>query len=197
MSEITIDYIQKIVADYFNLPLDALQRKTRKREILQARQIAMYFSKSLTGSSLASIGAQIGGKDHATVLHACKIVNNLIDTDKQFRADVEEIEKRLVIKENDKPHIISLKDIFFFGFGLIIKESFSGDRITGKSYSVGTCCSVALRIGYSLKSISEYLNIDVVSIRNQVNQIDISKIDEMSEELNKIIPIIDDSTQDQ
>lgn len=95
--EITIDYIQKIVCDYFNMPTDSLQSKTRKREIVQARQIAMYFSKTLTKSSLASIGAQIGNKDHATVLHACKTVNNLIDTDKHFRVDVEEIEKRLKV----------------------------------------------------------------------------------------------------
>lgn len=95
--EITIDYIQKIVCDYFNMPVDSLQSKTRKREVVQARQIAMFFSKNLTKSSLASIGSQIGRKDHATVLHACKTVNNLIDTDKQFKIDVEEIEKRLKV----------------------------------------------------------------------------------------------------
>jgi len=95
--EITIDYIQKIVCDYFNMPIDSLQSKTRKREVVQARQIAMFFSKSLTKSSLTSIGSQIGHKDHATVLHACKTVNNLIDTDKQFKTDVEEIEKRLKV----------------------------------------------------------------------------------------------------
>jgi chromosomal replication initiator protein len=95
--EITIDYIQKIVCDYFNMPVDSLQTKTRKREVVQARQIAMFFSKSLTKSSLASIGSQIGHKDHATVLHACKTVNNLIDTDKQFKIDMEEIEKRLKV----------------------------------------------------------------------------------------------------
>jgi len=95
--EITIDYIQKIVCDYFNMPVDSLQSKTRKREVVQARQIAMFFSKTLTKSSLTSIGTQIGQKDHATVLHACKTVNNLIDTDKQFKTDVEEIEKRLKV----------------------------------------------------------------------------------------------------
>jgi chromosomal replication initiator protein len=55
----------------------------------------MFFSKSLTKSSLATIGTQIGGKDHATVLHACKTVNNLIDTDKQFRLQIQDIEKKL------------------------------------------------------------------------------------------------------
>jgi chromosomal replication initiator protein len=95
--EITIDYIQKIICDYFEMPVDSLQSKTRKREIVQARQLAMFFSKMLTKSSLASIGAQIGKKDHATVLHACKTVANLIDTDKQFRTEVEEIERRLKV----------------------------------------------------------------------------------------------------
>lgn len=93
--ELSIEYISKVVCDYFNMPVDSLQTKTRKREIVQARQIAMYFSKSLTKFSLASIGAQIGSKDHATVLHACKTVNNLKDTDKNFRVFVDEIEKKL------------------------------------------------------------------------------------------------------
>ncbi len=93
--EISIDYIQKVVCDFFNVPVDMMQSKTRKREIVQARQVAMYFSKNLTKSSLATIGAQIGGKDHATVLHACKTVNNLIDTDKRFRTQITEIEKKL------------------------------------------------------------------------------------------------------
>jgi chromosomal replication initiator protein len=93
--EISIDYIQKVVCNYYNIGLEQLQSKTRKREIVQARQVAMFFSKSLTKSSLATIGSQIGGKDHATVLHACKTVNNLIETDKRFRLQVDEIEKKL------------------------------------------------------------------------------------------------------
>jgi len=93
--EISIDYIQKVVCDYFNMQVENLKSKTRKREIVQARQIAMYFAKSLTKSSLATIGSVIGGKDHATVLHACKTVNNLIDTDKRFRLYIDEIEKKL------------------------------------------------------------------------------------------------------
>ena len=93
--EITIDYITKTVCDYFNLPVDSLIVNTRKRETVQARQIAMYFSKSLTKSSLAAIGSQIGGKDHATVLHACRTVANLKDTDKNFKVYLDEIEVKL------------------------------------------------------------------------------------------------------
>jgi chromosomal replication initiator protein len=93
--EISIDYIQKVVCDYFNLPLETINSKTRKREIVQARQLAMYFSKKHTKSSLATIGLHCGNKDHATVLHACRTVNNLVETDKRFRVYVEEIDKKL------------------------------------------------------------------------------------------------------
>lgn len=95
--ELSVGYIQKVVCEFFNLNPEAITSKTRKREIVQARQIAMYFAKGMTKLSLATIGAQIGGKDHATVLHACKTVNNLIDTDRQFKGYIDEIEKKLKI----------------------------------------------------------------------------------------------------
>lgn len=93
--EVSIDYIQKVVCDFFDLPIEMLKSKTRKRHVVQARQIAMYFAKSMTKSSLSSIGAHCGGKDHATVLHACRTVNNLIDTDKKFKASVQELQKKI------------------------------------------------------------------------------------------------------
>jgi chromosomal replication initiator protein len=96
--EVSIDYIQKVVCDYFELPIEMLKSKTRKREVVQARQISMYFSKKMTKSSLASIGAHCGGKDHATVLHACRTVTNLSETDKQFKVYLEDLEKRLTIQ---------------------------------------------------------------------------------------------------
>ena len=92
--EVSIDYIQKVVSEYFQMDVETLQSKTRKRHIVQARQLAMYFAKKFTKASLASIGSQIGKRDHATVLHACKTVNNLAETDKTFRTYMEEIEKK-------------------------------------------------------------------------------------------------------
>ena len=96
--EVSIDYIQKVVCDYFELPIELLKSKTRKREVVQARQIAMYFAKQMTKSSLANIGAHCGGKDHATVLHACKTVNNLMDTDKRFRGYIDDLDKKIAIQ---------------------------------------------------------------------------------------------------
>ncbi|KJD34582.1 chromosomal replication initiation protein [Tamlana nanhaiensis] len=95
--EVSIDYIQKVVSDYFQMDIETLQSKTRKRHIVQARQLAMFFAKKFTKASLASIGSQIGKRDHATVLHACKTVDNLSSTDKQFRKYVEDITKKLSV----------------------------------------------------------------------------------------------------
>jgi chromosomal replication initiator protein len=96
--EVSIEYIQKVVCDYFDLPIELMKSKTRKREVVQARQIAMYFSKKMTKSSLANIGMHCGGKDHATVLHACRTVNNLADTDKTFRRYLDDLEKKLSLQ---------------------------------------------------------------------------------------------------
>jgi chromosomal replication initiator protein len=96
--EVSIEYIQKVVCDYFDLPIELMKSKTRKREVVQARQIAMYFSKKMTKSSLANIGMHCGGKDHATVLHACRTVNNLAETDKNFRIYLEDLDKKLSIQ---------------------------------------------------------------------------------------------------
>ena len=92
--EISIDHIQKVVSDYFQMDVSTLQSKTRKRHIVQARQLAMFFSKKFTKASLASIVTKIGHRDHATVLHACKTVDNLAFTDKQFRKYVEDLNKK-------------------------------------------------------------------------------------------------------
>ncbi|OQX82416.1 MAG: chromosomal replication initiation protein DnaA [Bacteroidetes bacterium 4484_276] len=93
--EISMDYIQKVVSDYFGLSIEQMNSKTRKRNIVQARQLSMYFSKQHTKASLTAIGLQCGNKDHATVLHACKTVQNLIDTDKEFRSYVDDLEKNI------------------------------------------------------------------------------------------------------
>ena len=93
--EVSVDYIQKTVCDYFGLELESLQSKTRKREVVQARQIAMYFSKNLTKFSLAAIGSKIGQKDHSTVLYAYKTITNLIETDREFKSQIREIEAQL------------------------------------------------------------------------------------------------------
>lgn len=93
--DLTVDKIQQVVCSHFKISEELLQTKTRKREVVQARQLAMYFSKNYTKYSLSYIGNQIGKKDHATVLYACKAVTDLMETDRNFKMQVEEIQRKL------------------------------------------------------------------------------------------------------
>ena len=87
--------INKVVSGYFGFKVHEMNEKTRKREVVQARQTAMYFSKSLTRNNHTVIANHFGGLNHSSTDHAWKTINNLIDTDKQFRAQIEEIEMLL------------------------------------------------------------------------------------------------------
>lgn len=94
-NDISVPKIKSTVCKYFGITPEAFLSTTRKREIVQARQIAMYLSRSMTSTSLDSIGSQIGGKNHATVLYACNTVCDLMDTDRSFRQYITDIEKQL------------------------------------------------------------------------------------------------------
>ncbi|MDD2622877.1 MAG: chromosomal replication initiator protein DnaA [Bacteroidales bacterium] len=93
--EMSIDYIQKVVCDYYNMPVNLLFSKSRKRDIVHVRHSSMYFAKKYTDMSLSQIGAKCGDKDHATVLHACRSIENLIATDKKIKEDLNNIDKIL------------------------------------------------------------------------------------------------------
>ncbi|MEC7159504.1 MAG: chromosomal replication initiator protein DnaA, partial [Bacteroidota bacterium] len=93
--EVSIDYIQKTVCEFFEVPQEQLKEKTRKRAIVQARQLSMFLAKSYTKNSLKVIGKHFGGRDHSTVIHSCQAVQNLIDTDLDFKEQVDEIEKKI------------------------------------------------------------------------------------------------------
>ena len=93
--EITIDAIQKMVCEYFDVPYDKLLQKTRKREIVQARQITMFLAKAFTKNSLKTIGEHFGGRDHTTVIHSCQTVKDLMDTDSLFKESVLELQQKV------------------------------------------------------------------------------------------------------
>jgi len=97
VKELSVEYIINVVCDYFKISADQLALKTRKQQVVQARQIAMYLSKKYSNTSLAAIGKQCGNKDHATVHHACKTISDRLETDKQFKAMMAEIEKKIVL----------------------------------------------------------------------------------------------------
>jgi chromosomal replication initiator protein len=91
--EITIDHIIDVVCREMNIEKERLNSSERTREVAIARQLAMFLAKQHTKMPLTAIGAAIGGRNHATVLHSCKTISNLMDTDKSFRLQVEAIEK--------------------------------------------------------------------------------------------------------
>ncbi|MBD8389843.1 chromosomal replication initiator protein DnaA [Dysgonomonas sp. BGC7] len=93
--KITVDAIEAAVCNFYNIKAELIHTASRKRQIVQARQITMYLSKSYTEMSLAQIGSLIGKKNHATVLHACKTVREQMEVDKAFRDEIAEIEKKL------------------------------------------------------------------------------------------------------
>ena len=91
--ELTIEHIQRLVGDHLNISIELIKSKTRKREVVQARQISMFFSKKLTNSSLSVIGKHFGNRDHSTVIHACQTVNDLVETDKEYSNLMNELQK--------------------------------------------------------------------------------------------------------
>jgi chromosomal replication initiator protein len=97
-TEVGIEFIQKSVSEYYGIHVDELKAKTRKKEIVIARQVAMYFSKEFTNHSLKSIGYHFGGRDHSTVIHAVQTVNDMIETDSGFRNSVNELKKKFKMR---------------------------------------------------------------------------------------------------
>lgn len=96
--KLTIADIQRIVCDYFDITEDQVRARTRKREISQTRQVAMYFCKKLTNNSLKTIGLQFGGRDHSTVIHAYRTVENQIETDTKFSQMIEDVKHRISLR---------------------------------------------------------------------------------------------------
>ncbi len=93
--EITVDFIQQLVAGHFELPVEILQGKTRKRQVVIARQLSMYLAKKLTDQSLKAIGENFGGRDHSTVIYSCKTVQDLMETDAIFKDTVSDLERQI------------------------------------------------------------------------------------------------------
>ena len=95
---VSIEYIQKSVAAFFDIPVDLLRAKTRKQEVVGARQLAMYLSKDLTSSSLKTIGLHFGGRDHSTVIHACQTVEDRLSADTTYKNRVADIRRRIELR---------------------------------------------------------------------------------------------------
>ena len=89
--KLTFERIERIVCNYYKINPKSLGLKTRKREVVITRQLCHFFSMENKLGSLKTVGLRFGQKDHATVLHSCKTIDNLRETDKSFRKKFEEI----------------------------------------------------------------------------------------------------------
>ena len=95
--QISLSNIQKTVSDYHRIPLSDLLGKKRTRTLVRPRQMAMALAKDLTAHSLPEIGQAFGGRDHTTVLHACKVVRELVATDARTRDDWDKLVRLLSV----------------------------------------------------------------------------------------------------
>lgn len=94
---ISIEQIQDLVCDYFDIETNKVREKTRKQEIVEARQIAMYLAKQFTDSSLKTIGLHFGGRDHSTVIHAISTVEERMQTTAKHKRIVEELHNKIEV----------------------------------------------------------------------------------------------------
>jgi len=108
-TDVSVDYIQKTVAEYFQISLEDMNGKVKKREMVVPRQVAMYFCKRFTHLTLAIIGQNFGGRDHSTVIHALECVEDQMKTDSNFKNSVEDLlekfQKRLTNRADKSPVI--------------------------------------------------------------------------------------------
>jgi len=96
-TQISIETIQNYVCEYFGIDTNKVREKTRKQEIVEARQMAMYLSKKFTKSSLKTIGLQFGGRDHSTVIHAITTIEERLSTSPKHKRILQELEQKLEV----------------------------------------------------------------------------------------------------
>jgi len=179
--KLKIKDITKIVCEYFQLKPDDIHRKSRKREIVQPRQIAMYFSMKNRLGSLTEVGWQIGQKDHATVLHACKTVANLCDTEIQYQEDVSIIWKRIEEKKYElakieTPKVFKKSDL---EPGMRVKYGDGEVHVVMTYYTTdGNCMALLRKLGEDMQYDKNHENLNIVAVYDapdrEVDVLDIS-----------------------
>jgi len=176
-----IHIIVSVVEGKFNLAKGSLQIDTRKREILDARQIAMYFCVKLLKYSQVVIGSQFAERDHSTVSHARSVINDRLDTEKEFKEEMTLLEADIISALNHRP---LLSHIFMLGFGVWISGKKS--KYTHETFNFDTCCFVAVENGFNPDLISCYLNCDKSFVEVSINSANEDNVLKMINLLNKM-----------
>jgi chromosomal replication initiator protein len=97
---ISVESIQQLVATHFGIQVSDLKDKSRKKEVVMPRQIAMYLTKEHTDLALKSIGYHFGGRDHSTVIHSIQAINDALDADRTVKEAVQVLRKELKSRQN-------------------------------------------------------------------------------------------------
>ena len=95
---LTVDDIMETVCRHFNVPLSAVSSRSRKHELVVARQVSMYLAQKYTKMPASRIGKLVGGRDHSTVIHSCSQVEQRLKVDKAFGSDISSIENSFKLK---------------------------------------------------------------------------------------------------
>lgn len=138
-----IDFIIKTVENYHGLPSGAITQRTRKREILQPRQAVHYFAKKYTPLSNRKVGEKTGGMHNSTIPNSRKTINNLIETDKEFRTDMVAMET--IIKNEfhkQKPHAINRFNINA-DHSILLNPQIYLNHNDAKTVDIKTACIVS------------------------------------------------------
>jgi chromosomal replication initiator protein len=96
-SEKSVAYIQKVVSEHMNVPVHLMSARKKTKEVVLARHIAMFLTREFTNYSLATIGSKFGGRDHSTVIHACKTIEQQIESDSLIKTTVKELHRVLSV----------------------------------------------------------------------------------------------------
>jgi chromosomal replication initiator protein len=99
-TEINIDFIHRSICEFFKVSIEDVKSKSRKKELVIPRQVGIYLAKNYTTLSLKTIGLHFGGRDHSTVIHSIETVEDMMVTDKKFKAQMIELQKRMKLKQS-------------------------------------------------------------------------------------------------
>jgi hypothetical protein len=146
------DFVKKIVCSYYDVDESLMNCKIRRREVVKCRQISMYLLKKHSNMSLTVLGGEFG-KDHATVLHAVKTINNYLDWDKDLRIEIQELEKIVILKSGAMLKNYSIeKDFYFIDLSIFLSIKTNDNRsliLTG--YSEEEAKEIMQKLGISAK----------------------------------------------
>ena len=109
-----IEYIIKVVGNYYGLDISYALVKSRRRSLVVARQVAMYFSHQYTNATLHVISDHFNGKNHATVLHAIKQVTNLSETDREYKKHIKELKQIIELNAKSVEANVNLNESFYY-----------------------------------------------------------------------------------